>query len=353
MDSATSMPDGELAREEKIILCSGFALTFLGIGGSLFILPLVWTKPIICALIMSWYLFVCSDSCRTWIPEKLGLMGKPMDPELQTFEEFRTMLGMKPKGISEDDTNDWDDIEEDPRNSSETFGIDTPSETGKSDWSSIPMSKDPIYVDWIDWIDWTEDSRASASDVIDTASVWDDPSSLLDTCVQPFARQDTSASNTKSQRDPAFARCDQTARSTHTAATIIQQSEPPKSNPENPIETLAMRLKQPPKSHPPKVSHVPRSRMTSRHQSMLTSYMFEKTKQQPADIIVLYIVKGIEYEERMLVRMYKTAPFVLLKNDLRDKDDTVSELAIKNPEGGEFPVFDNDTPLSVSFSSVV
>ncbi|KAG9586583.1 hypothetical protein KCU77_g9622, partial [Aureobasidium melanogenum] len=82
------------------------------------------------------------------------------------------------------------------------------------------------------------------------------------------------------------------------------------------------------------------------HQSMPTSYMFEKAKQQPSDVIVLHIVKGIEYEERMLVRIYKTAPFVLLKNDLRDKDDTVSELAIKNPEGGEFPVFDNDTPLS-------
>lgn len=53
----------------------------------------------------------------------------------------------------------------------------------------------------------------------------------------------------------------------------------------------------------------------------------------------------------MLVRMYKTTPFVHLKDELRDKDDTVSELAIKDSEG-KFPVFDNDTPLSVSFPSV-
>ncbi|KAH0259693.1 hypothetical protein KCU91_g15068, partial [Aureobasidium melanogenum] len=276
MGFETSMFDEQLVREQKIILCSGFATIVLGIGSPLFILPPAWAKPIACAMIMSWYLFAFSLPCRTWIFEKLGLMGKPMDSGPQTFEEFRTMLGLKPKGICDEDTSDWEDIEEDTRKSSETFGIDTRSETGKSDWSSIPMSTDPIYVDWIDW---TEDSRASASDVIDTASIWDDPSSLLDTYVQPFARQETSASNTKSQRDPAFARSDQTARSTHTAATIIQQPEPPESNPENPIETLAMRLKQPPKSDPPKVSHMPRSRMASGHQSMLTSYMFEKAKQ--------------------------------------------------------------------------
>ncbi|KAG9838157.1 hypothetical protein KCU98_g10318, partial [Aureobasidium melanogenum] len=344
MDSATSMSDKELTREEKIILCSGFALTFLGIGGCLFILPLVWAKPIVCALIMSWYLFVFSDSCRTWISEKLGFMGKPMDPEPQTFEEFRTMLGMNPRGISEDDTNDWEDIEA-TSNSFETFGIDTPSGTGRSDSSSIAISTDSISLDWTDY------SRASARDAIDTASISDGAASFLDTSVQPFTRQDTPGSHTKLQPYPAFARRGETAKPTDTTATTIQQPEPPKSNPENPIETLAMRLKQPLKSNPLNDSHMPRSEMASGHQSMPTSYMFEKAKQQPADVIVLYIVKGIEYEERMLVRMYKTTPFVHLKDELRKKDDTVSELAIRDVEG-EFPVFDYDTPLSVSFSSI-
>ncbi|KAH0335932.1 hypothetical protein KCU81_g8826, partial [Aureobasidium melanogenum] len=90
--------------------------------------------------------------------------------------------------------------------------------------------------------------------------------------------------------------------------------------------------------------------MPTGHQPMPTSYMYEKAKQQPADVIVLYIVTGIEHEERMLVRMYKTTPFVFLKNELRDKDDIVSELAIKDPDGGEFPVFDYDTPLSIGLN---
>ncbi|KAG9741490.1 hypothetical protein KCU73_g8916, partial [Aureobasidium melanogenum] len=265
-----------------------------------------------------------------------------MDPEPQTFDEFRMILGLESKGKLDESTSDWEAIE-DTSNSFETFGIDTPSETGKSDSSSIPVSTDSLSVGW------TEYSRASARDAIDTASFSDGAASSLDTSVQPLARQNTSDSQTQSQRYPASARRGQTANSTDTSATIVQQPDPPKSPLENPIETLAMKLKQPRKSNPFKDSHKPRSKIASGHQSIPTSYMFEKAKQQPADVIVLYIVKGIEYEERMLVRMYKTTPFVLLKNELRDKDDIVSQLAIKDPEGGEFPVFDNDTPLSVSF----
>ncbi|KAG9741974.1 hypothetical protein KCU73_g8782, partial [Aureobasidium melanogenum] len=262
-----------------------------------------------------------------------------MDPEPQTFNEFRMILGLESEGKLDENTSDWEAIE-DTSNSFETFGIDTPSETDKSDSSSIPVSTDYVSVDR------TEYSRASARDAIDTASFSDGAASSLDNSVQHFARQDTPGSHTESQRCPAFARRNQTAKSTDPASTIIQQPKPPKSTPENPIETLAMRLKQPPKSGPLKDSHKPRSKIASGHQSILTSYMFEKAKQQPTDVIVLYIVKGIGYEERMLVRMYRTTPFVLLKNELRDKDDTVSELAIKDAGGGEFPVFDNDSPLS-------
>ncbi|KAH0159153.1 hypothetical protein KCU67_g7246, partial [Aureobasidium melanogenum] len=338
MEFETSMYDEDMSADDKILLYSGLVLAFLAILACLIELP-VCTKLLLSVLFVYWYLVALYTPFRLWTFEKLGLMGKPMDPEPQTFDEFRMILGLESKGKLDENTSDWEAIE-DTSNSFETFGIDTPSETDKSDSSSIPVSTDYVSVDW------TEYSRASARDAIDTASFSDGAASSLDTSVQHFARQDTPGSHTESQRCPAFARRNQTAKSTDPASTIIQQPEPPKSTPENPIETLAMRLKQPLKSGPLKDSHKPRSKMASGYQSMSTSYMFEKAKQQPADVIVLYIVKGIEYEERMLVRMYKTTPFVLLKNELRDKDDTVSELAIKNPEGGEFPVFDNDTPLS-------
>ncbi|KAH0164122.1 hypothetical protein KCU67_g5285, partial [Aureobasidium melanogenum] len=342
MGFETSMYDEDMSADDKILLCSGLVLAFLGILACFIELP-VWTKLLLPVLFVYWSLVALYTPFRLWTFEKLGLMGKPMDPEPQIFDELRMILGLESKGKLDENTSDWEDIEN-TSNSSETFGIDTPSETGKSDSRSIPVSTDSVLVDW------TEYSRATARDAIDTASFSDGAASSLDTSVQPLARQDTSDSQTQSQRHPASARRGQAANSTDTSATIVQQPEPPKSPLENPIETLAMKLKQPRKSNPSKDSHKPRSKIASGHQSIPTSYMFEKAKQQPADVIVLYIIKGIEYEERMLVRMYKTTPFVLLKNELRDKDDTVSELAIKNPEGGEFPVFDNDTPLSLERS---
>ncbi|KAG9523183.1 hypothetical protein KCV07_g2710, partial [Aureobasidium melanogenum] len=184
MEFETSMYDEDMSADDKILLCSGLVLAFLGILACLIELP-VWTKLLLSVLFVYWDLVALYTPFRMWTFEMLGFMGKPMDPEPQTSEEFWTMLGMKIRGISDEDTSDWEDIE-DTSNSSETFGIDTPSETGKSDSSSIPVSTDSVSVDW------TEYSRASARDAIDTASFSDGAASSPDTSVQPLTRQDIS-----------------------------------------------------------------------------------------------------------------------------------------------------------------
>ncbi|KAH0372363.1 hypothetical protein KCU65_g1194, partial [Aureobasidium melanogenum] len=264
----------------------------------------------------------------------LGLLDKPKDPKPPTLEELRRMLGYRLNGRSNDNASDWEDIE-DTNTSSETFGMDTPSETGRSDSSSISISTDSISTD-------------SISTDSDTSSTSDATISSLGSAIRPFPQKTPRYYKSPRARFEAAIRRRQTAKATNTAATIIQLPEPPKLKDQNPIEALAMKLKQPPREHLPERSHISRSKIPSRHQSGPTNYMWEKAKQQPADVIVLYIVKSIEDEERMLVRMNKTTPFILLKNELRNKDDTTSELAIKDLEG-DFPVFDYDTPLSVSF----
>lgn len=326
----------DLLREIQIATCISLASMVFEIGAT-YILPRFWVTPLLYVMLVYWCLAAVYIVSRVWTFETLN---EPRGPEPQTFEEFCAMLGYKPKGVSYENTSDWEDIG-DTSNSSEAFGIDTPSETGKS------ISTDSISVDWTDY------SRASASDKIDTASTSDDTTSSLGSAIHPFPQQKTPRYYKGARAwSEQVARRRQTAKPTDTAVTIIKQSEPPKSKDQNPIEALAIKLKQPPKENLPERSNIPRSKMGRGNQSPPTSYLYEKAKQQPADVIVLNVVKGIGDEERMLVRMYKTTPFVFLKNELRDKDDMISELAIKDPDGGVFPVFDYDTPLSViSFSN--
>jgi hypothetical protein len=87
-------------------------------------------------------------------------------------------------------------------------------------------------------------------------------------------------------------------------------------------------------------------RWENRDQPRLTSYVV-KAAHQPLDIIVLEIKKGVDFRERMLVRMYRTTPFIQLKNKLRNKDEKDGELVVRTPKR-DFPVFDNETPSSVS-----
>jgi hypothetical protein len=67
----------------------------------------------------------------------------------------------------------------------------------------------------------------------------------------------------------------------------------------------------------------------------------------PFGMIILQVKKGTDFRENMVVLMYKTTPFVQLKDKLRKKDEDDSELVLKTPRGN-FPVFDNETPSSVS-----
>jgi hypothetical protein len=84
--------------------------------------------------------------------------------------------------------------------------------------------------------------------------------------------------------------------------------------------------------------------------SILTSWVALKPEHQPTDMIVLQleIREGIEFQEKIMVRMHKTTPFVQLKDKLRKKNDNESELVADDPRGC-YPVFDHETPLSVSF----
>jgi hypothetical protein len=83
------------------------------------------------------------------------------------------------------------------------------------------------------------------------------------------------------------------------------------------------------------------------HQPRLTSYVAEKAEHQPLDMIVLQVKKGADIRESGLVRMYKTTPFAQLKDRLRNKGENDSELVVRTSRG-DFPVFDYETPFSVS-----
>lgn len=141
MEFETSMYDEDMSADDKILLYSGLVLAFLAILACLIELPMC-TKLLLPVLFVYWSLVALYTPFRLWTFEKLGLMGKPMDPEPQTFDEIRMILGLKSKGKLDGNTSDWEDIE-DTSNSSETFGI----ETGKSDSSSIPVSTDSVSVD--------------------------------------------------------------------------------------------------------------------------------------------------------------------------------------------------------------
>lgn len=330
----------ESARNVKVVVYSGVA-SFVSAVSAHHILPRVWQARVLCVLAVYWLLFTVWTSFRACAVEVLGPIREqiarqlpgPFAMEAEGFE-----------GLTDEDTSDWEDTE-DMSDSSDTrsFDLDTLSETGRTDLSSIPNSTDSISVDL------TEYNRAGASDAIDTATIVDDAASSVDISAQHFAQQKTPRWHKGVKLyAPPLERRDQDAKAPKIASTMIQRTEPPRSNPENPVETLAVKLKQPPKRESP-YTRILREQMANRNESMPTNHMWEKARQQPADVIILYVVKGFEYEERMLVRMYKTTPFVHLKNELREKDDMISELAIKGSEG-DFPVFDNDTPLSVSFS---
>jgi len=86
--------------------------------------------------------------------------------------------------------------------------------------------------------------------------------------------------------------------------------------------------------------------MKNRQQPRLTPYVV-KAVHQPLDTIVLQIKKGVDFQESMLVRMHKTTPFIQLKDKLRKKDEKDSKLVVRTPRG-DSPVFDNETPSSVS-----
>lgn len=93
-------------------------------------------------------------------------------------------------------------------------------------------------------------------------------------------------------------------------------------------------------------SGIPSNRWENQRQPRLTSHVL-KAAHQPLDIIVLQIKKGVDFRESMLVRMYKTTPFIQLKDKLRNKDEKNNELVVRTLKR-DFPVFDNETPSSVS-----
>jgi hypothetical protein len=93
-------------------------------------------------------------------------------------------------------------------------------------------------------------------------------------------------------------------------------------------------------------SGMPSNRWKNRRQPRLTSHVL-KAAHKPLDIIVLQIKKGVDFRESMLVRMYKRTPFIQLKDKLRDKDEKNNELVVRTLKR-DFPVFDNETPSSVS-----
>ncbi|KAH0288088.1 hypothetical protein M436DRAFT_63592 [Aureobasidium namibiae CBS 147.97] len=82
-----------------------------------------------------------------------------------------------------------------------------------------------------------------------------------------------------------------------------------------------------------------KSVVAGRHQPTTPSNLAEEVKYQSTDVNVLRIDRGVDKQEKMLVRIHKTTPFRHLKDKLRNKDEDACELTLKDLRR-EFPVFD-------------
>jgi hypothetical protein len=232
-----------------------------------------------------------------------------------------------------DDMDDWDD--------SWSLDLDTPFETENSQSDGTSDSTGSTSTSS------AKSGTAGAREMTDASSKPEDAASYLDSFVLlPSAQDQQERLPIPQLRPECYMINDPTAESPEPKNKTTQL-------PELYIQTREQILKSVIRDNPVAYKDMLESRPAdpSSDPSILTSWVALKPEHQPTDMIVLQIEirKGINFQEKIIVRMHKTTPFVQLKDKLRKKDDKDSELVVGDPRGC-YPVFDHETTLSVSFA---
>lgn len=226
------------------------------------------------------------------------------------------------------------DDEMDETEDSWSFDLDTPSETGSSLSSGTSISTHSVPASQ------ARSGNASVRETTFAPSKPEDAKSILDAFFLLHTAQDPREPHSRLQTRPDWFMSN---RSTGESPESNTKTTP---QPKSSVQTS--------KQMTELISglRMLKSVAEGRHQPMIPSNVVGEVENQPADVIIFRLERGADTQERMLVRIHKTTPLKQLKDRLRNKDEDACELMVKESRR-DFPVFDNETPSSVSFCPVV
>jgi len=226
------------------------------------------------------------------------------------------------------------DDEMDDTDDSWSFDLDTPSETESSLSSgtstlthSVPASQ-------------ARSGNASVRETTFAPSKPEDAKSILDAYFLLPTGQDPREPHSRLQTRPDW------FMSNHSTGEIPEPNTKTTPQPKSSVQTSEQM------TEPVSKLRMLKSVVAGRHQPTTPSNLAGKVKYQPTDVIILRIERGADTQERVLVRIHKTTPLKQLKDKLRNNDEDVCELIVKESRR-DIPVFDNETPSSVSFCPVM
>ncbi|KAG9741491.1 hypothetical protein KCU73_g8915, partial [Aureobasidium melanogenum] len=245
---------------------------------------------------LEWILCFILKPSWSWTKDMLKRAGKQT---VEWLDELWIIKGKSNNEASKDaKADDWADVEDTDDNWS--MRVDTPSETeGSCISNATSTSSNTVPTDW------KTSRRVGVSDAVDTALNTERRlliSMLVFSHLHLKINRDDTYNNKSSLERPR---------------SIGERSKEARLNHEQPSKPI-LSLKQ-------------------------------RAKHQPAKIIIVEVRKEIAFKEKLIVRMYRTSSFSSLKAALNSDEpgDDTHGLAIKDDEGGYYPVFDNDTPISV------
>jgi hypothetical protein len=294
---------------------------------------------------LEWILCFVLKPSWSWTKDMLKRAGKQT---VEWLDELWIIKGKSNNEASKDaKADDWADVEDTDDNWS--MRVDTPSETeGSCISNATSTSSNTVPTDW------KTSKRVGVSDAVDTALNPGETAPYIDASIQPPAPQDRSGRYVQQQVKPGASTKHRRTVDLRDASNITTRQLDP-SKPESSNQTSKQTLQRPLQEHNLETLHTSSSkkaRLNHEQPSQPILSLKQKAEHQPAKIIIVEVRKGIAFKEKLIVRMYRTSSFSSLKAALNSDElgDDTHGLAIKDDEGGYYPVFDNDTPISVSCS---
>ncbi|KAH0145151.1 hypothetical protein KCU67_g12756, partial [Aureobasidium melanogenum] len=289
---------------------------------------------------LEWILCFILKPSWSWTKDMLKRVGKQT---VEWLDELWIVEGTSKHEVLADAKADgWADLEDTDDNWS--MCVDTPSETGSN---ATSRSTNTVPTDR------KKSRRVSFSDTVDTASNQEAVASYVKALNQLLVPQDRSKRHGEQQQaEPGVpTKRRSTADLCEPSSTTTQQPE--SSKPKTSKHNGKQASKQPVQNNTVEDLHMSSSQKTlSNHKQSPKpkSSSKQRVEHQPAEIIIVEVRKGTTFEEKLVVRMYRTSSFSSLKCALNSDElgDDTHGLAIKDDEGGYYPVFDNDTPISVN-----